>query len=83
MQEEIIFGMIIQEKRKSKKISQEKLSEISGIDRSYLSEIETGKKSPSLSTILKIANALKEKPSVFFLEFEEKSSIQGGICIDN
>ncbi len=71
MQKEEIFGKILQEERKAKKISQEKLAKISGLDRTYISLIENGKRSPSLSTILKISSALKILPSELFLKFEE------------
>lgn len=44
--------------RKQKNFTQEKLSEISGISKDYLSEIERGKKSPSLKRLIIIANSL-------------------------
>ncbi len=44
--------------RKIKNLTQEKLSEISGISRDYLSEIERGKKTPSLKRLILIAKAL-------------------------
>ena len=45
--------------RKNKKLSQEDLSGLADIDRSYLSEIENGHKNFSMMTLLKIAHALK------------------------
>ncbi len=44
--------------RKIRNLTQEKLSEISGISRDYLSEIERGKKTPSLKRLILIAKAL-------------------------
>lgn len=44
--------------RKQKNFTQEKLSEISGISKDYLSEIERGKKSPSLKRLIIIAKSL-------------------------
>lgn len=44
--------------RKEKKFTQERLSEVSGISKDYLSEIERGKKAPSLKRLIIIANAL-------------------------
>lgn len=44
--------------RSLKNLTQEKLSEISGISKDYLSEIERGKKTPSIKRLIKIAEAL-------------------------
>lgn len=38
------FGKIIRELRLERNLSQEKLSELSGLDRSYVSELERGEK---------------------------------------
>lgn len=73
MNEEEIFGKIIQEERKAKKISQEKLSKITGLDRTYISLIENGKRSPTLTTIVKISAALQISISDLFLKFESGS----------
>lgn len=40
--------------RKKKKLSQEKMSELLGISRPYYSEIEMGKKTPSVELAYKI-----------------------------
>ena len=47
--------------RKRKHISQEKLSFLSDIDRTYLSRIEKGKANPSMKIIRKISRGLKIK----------------------
>ncbi len=73
MNEEEIFGKIIQEERKAKKISQEKLSKITGLDRTFISLIENGKRNPTFTTILKISSALGISPSELFLKFEAQS----------
>ena len=39
-------------------MSQNKLSELAGLDNSYIGKIEKGEKSPSFKTILKLADAL-------------------------
>jgi transcriptional regulator with XRE-family HTH domain len=73
MQQEEIFGKLIQQERKAKKISQEKLAKITGLDRTFISLIENGKRSPTLSTILKITSALEIAPSELFSKFEKQS----------
>ena len=71
MFEEQIFGKILQSERKAKKISQEKLSKLSGLDRTFISLVENGKRSPTFSTILKISSALEINPSDLFLIYEK------------
>ena len=44
--------------RKTLNFTQETLSELSGISKDYLSEIERGKKNPSLKRLIIIAKAL-------------------------
>lgn len=44
--------------RKSKKISQVKLSELTWLDRSFLSNVESGKVNPSILSLEKIAVSL-------------------------
>jgi len=72
LKDEEIFGKIIKELRTSRSISQEKLSEITGLDRTFISLIETGKRNPTLTTIVKIANGLNIKPSELLSEFEKR-----------
>ncbi|MGB7788863.1 helix-turn-helix domain-containing protein [Methanoregula sp.] len=72
MHEEEIFGKMLQEERKAKKISQEKLAKLAGLDRTFISLIENGKRSPTFSTILKICSALEIAPSELFSIYEKK-----------
>ena len=52
----------IKKYRLASNLTQEKLSEISGISSDYLSEIERGKRTPSLKRIILIAKALGIEP---------------------
>lgn len=61
------FGLKIQKLRKSKGYSQEKLSEIANIDRSYLSDIERGETNISLEQIYKLSIALEITISEIFI----------------
>lgn len=53
-----IFRNNLKYYRKKLGLTQEKLSEISGISSDYLSEIERGKRTPSFKRLDLIANAL-------------------------
>jgi len=52
------FGLVIRKMRKERGISQEKLSFSSMLDRTFISQLECGKKQPTLVTIFELANAL-------------------------
>jgi transcriptional regulator with XRE-family HTH domain len=52
------FGQRLKVLRQHRKMSQDDVSLSSGVDRSYLSEIENGKSSPTLDIIDRIAKAL-------------------------
>ncbi len=56
----------IKKYRHERGYSQEELSEIAGISRDYLSEIERTKKIPSLKRLLQIAEALEVPAFKFF-----------------
>ena len=53
------FGRVLQEIRREHGLSQEQLGFESGYHRTYISFLERGKKSPSLSTILDLAETLR------------------------
>ena len=55
-------GEVIQEARRSRLWSQEKLSEVTGLSQSQISRIEAGERSVSLYTIAQIAKILRIKP---------------------
>ena len=53
------FGRRIQELRKDRSLSQERLAEIISVDRSYMGFVERGERNPTLEKIDKISKALK------------------------
>lgn len=57
----IIFGKNVRINREAKNLSQDQLSELCGLHRTYISHVERGKKNISLENIHKIANALRVK----------------------
>lgn len=52
----------IKELRKKRHLSQKDLAEMAGISVSYLSEIESGKKSPNMRRIAQLAQAIGVRP---------------------
>ena len=77
MQEEIrvAYGKAVRAIRQDKKISQEELGDLCGLHRTYISDIELGKRNVSLENIDKIAYALQMKKSEIFVEVEKYESI--------
>lgn len=54
--------------REEKKLSQLELSLISGVSQNMITYIETGKRMPTLRTIIKLCDALKISPAKLFEE---------------
>lgn len=53
-----LFGQAIRGLRQEKNISQEVFADICGLHRTYISDVELGKRNVSLENIEKMANAL-------------------------
>jgi len=66
------FGEVIRDLRKANQISQEKLAEVSNLDRSFISLLECGHKQPSLITIFQLAKAFNLPASKILSFVEEK-----------
>lgn len=57
------FGCSVQGIRNDLGLSQEKLAELAGLDRTYVSSVERGQRNISILNIVKFANALSVSPS--------------------
>ena len=77
MNEQLIplFGQTIRNIRLDKHISQEKFADICGLHRTYVSDVELGKRNVSLENIGKMAEALDISISDLFRKVEENDSI--------
>jgi transcriptional regulator with XRE-family HTH domain len=67
---EIVFGRVLRQFRKDINFSQEKLSQESGLDRTYISLLERGLRQPTLTSLLKLAAALGVPTAVLVAEVE-------------
>jgi transcriptional regulator with XRE-family HTH domain len=56
------FGAEVRRRRKAQKLTLEKLAERAGLTPHYLSTVETGKRDPSVSTLLSLARGLGVPP---------------------
>ena len=66
------FGKVLKDRRESMSITQQTLSSRGGLSRAYISELEKGRKDPSLSSLFKLASALKVKPSLLMYQLEAR-----------
>jgi transcriptional regulator with XRE-family HTH domain len=64
------FGEALREIRKEKGVSQEALALDSGLDRTYVSLIERGAQSPTIRSVVKLANVLGVQPSEIVVRME-------------
>ncbi|MDW0115208.1 helix-turn-helix transcriptional regulator [Sporosarcina saromensis] len=63
MEVEQAFGKILRKIRMENSLSQEELAYICGLDRTYISLMERGKRKPTINTIFELAKGLDERPS--------------------
>lgn len=71
MRVEEIFGQILRKHRTRSSLSQEKLSQECGLDRSYISLLERGLRQPSLTTILLLSKTLNISAESLIHDVEE------------
>lgn len=63
-----IFSKNLKKYRLEKKLSQEKLAELCSFNRTYISSLERGLRSPSLKSIEIISSILEIETYLFFIE---------------
>lgn len=58
-----IVGQVLARLRRDAGITQEKLAEIAGLERGYISLIERGLRMPTVDTIFRLCRGLKTRPA--------------------
>jgi transcriptional regulator with XRE-family HTH domain len=66
-----IFGQVLREQRTSRGISQEDLALSANVDRTFVSQMERGIRQPSITTLVKLSNALGVAPSSLVSKMEK------------
>lgn len=59
------FGVALQNARHTANLSQEALADLAGLDRSYISLLEQGKRQPSVKVIFQLSDAMHMSPAEF------------------
>jgi transcriptional regulator with XRE-family HTH domain len=72
------FGKAVYMLRKSKNLTQEKLAEIAGFDRTYIGRIERGERNITLKNIEKLAKALNVSIHQIFQIVENNKNKKSG-----
>lgn len=67
-----MFGQHLRELRERRDLSQIRLSELAGLNRNYVGDVERGYRNPCLDNILKLADALNVSPSELFRPFDKR-----------
>lgn len=65
------FGQLVRKRRRNLDMSQEELGDKSELNRGYISDIERGKRNPSLEVIDRIAKALDSDLAKLFKNTSE------------
>jgi len=68
------IGITLLKLRKKKKVSQEKLSELANVHRTYLSDVEGGKRNLTVTVLKRIVDALSIEMSYFFEMVEREDN---------
>ena len=82
MEIKVYFGILLKRKRKEKGLSQQRLADKSGLDRTFISLMERGLKTPSLTTIFKLSSTLEIEASTLIQELERDLSVNNVNIVD-
>ena len=70
------FGIVLHDLRKEAKLSQEKLAELAGYDRTYISLLERGLRQPTITTIFDLSKALNISASTIIQAVENSLKVK-------
>jgi transcriptional regulator with XRE-family HTH domain len=59
----LVFGRNVQERRKALGLTQEDLEGLTGLRRSYISDLERGQRNPTIRALQRLAEALQTEPA--------------------
>jgi transcriptional regulator with XRE-family HTH domain len=71
-----MLGAILRELRERAGLSQEQLAFRAELDRTYISQLENDKKSPTIQTLFRICGAMKASPAAVIGRLERRIARQ-------
>lgn len=76
----VAFGLVLKRSRQAAGLSQEALGFEAGLSKNYISLLETGQRQPTLTSLLSLAQAVKQTPSALIddvLALQAQARLQG------
>ena len=73
----VAFGLVLRDLRSAADLSQERLADATGLDRTFISLLERGLRQPSLSTLLALSEALEVPLATIAARIEGEIDRQG------
>lgn len=76
----VAFGLVLKRSRQAAGLSQEALGFEAGLSKNYISLLETGQRQPTLTSLLNLAQAVKQTPSALIddmLALQAQARLQG------
>lgn len=67
---DIVLGKVLRKLRNDAKLSQEQLALDAGLERTYISMLELGQRTPTIKTLIKLSHALNIQLSDLIKQFE-------------
>jgi len=67
-----VFGQVLREQRNTKGLSQEELALAADVDRTFVSQMERGIRQPTITTLMKLAEALGVQAAVLVARLERQ-----------
>lgn len=71
-----LVGRVIARHRANAEVTQEKLAEIAGLERGYISLIERGLRMPTVDTIFRLCRGLRVSPSEILRDMETQVEVE-------
>ena len=65
-----MLGAILKQARESAGLTQEQLALDAGVDRTYISQLERDKKSPTIQMLFRLCRAMKSSPTQLIAKLE-------------
>ncbi len=69
-----MLGQILRETRLAAGLTQEQLALTAAVDRSYISQLERDLKSPTVSTLFRLCQAMRASPTAIIARLEKGAS---------
>jgi len=74
----VAFGLVLKRHRQAAGLSQEALGFEAGLSKNYISLLETGRRQPTLTSLLNLARAVRQAPNTLIDDLLAEQQAQAG-----